>query len=119
MKRSSWLLALLAAFAASPAFAVVTGPFNSEQAAAAACGTDEVVWIDLDNTKYYHDGQPRYGMTTNGAYTCRASAAGAFREADDPKVVSTTTTVRRTTEPNIDGSRTVNTTTTRTTKTTQ
>jgi len=35
-----------------------TGLFATEDAATQSCGSDEVVWVDLDRGRFYHKAQP-------------------------------------------------------------
>ena len=74
-------LALMAvAVVAAPAQAA-TGLFASEDAASQSCGTDEVVWVDLDRGRFYHKAQDSYGKSGNGGYTCMKAAKLQYREA--------------------------------------
>jgi hypothetical protein len=78
---------------AVPIFAVAALPlaahaengavYPTEAAAQAACGSEEVVWVNLDRSKYYHKLQADYGKLT-GVYSCAKSArAHGYREAKD------------------------------------
>ena len=80
--RTLWgALALLAvAASAAPALAA-TGLFPSEDAASQSCGSDEVVWVDLDRGRFYHKTQDSYGKGGNGGYTCMKAAKLQYREA--------------------------------------
>ena len=57
--------------------------FVSEPAAQQACGTDEVVWIDLDRGRFYHKTQANYSKGSNGGYACQKAAHGQYREGHD------------------------------------
>ena len=74
---------LIAASAASlPAFAA-TSLYATDTAAAAACGADEVVWIDLDRGKFYHKGQTNFAKSNNGGYACAKAAHAQYREGHE------------------------------------
>jgi hypothetical protein len=55
--------------------------FNTETAASAACGVDEVFWVDLDRTRFYHKGQAEYAKGSNGGYGCLKQIATKYRPA--------------------------------------
>lgn len=74
--------ALLATMAMAPAFAA-TPLFATAPAATQACGTDEVVWVDLDRGKYYHSNQASFGKGGNGGYACAKAAHSQYRESHD------------------------------------
>jgi hypothetical protein len=74
--------ALLATMAMAPAFAS-TPLFASEAAATQACGTDEVVWVDLDRGKFYHKNQANFAKSNNGGYACMKAAHSQYRESHD------------------------------------
>ncbi len=72
-------LALVAAIALPAAAA--TGLFSSEDGASQSCGSDEVVWVDLDHGRFYHKAQDGYGKSGNGGYICMKAAKLQYREA--------------------------------------
>ena len=81
---SAALAALLitAAVGSVPARAA-TAMFATEPAAAAACGADEVVWVDLDRGKFYHKAQASFAKGNNGGYACMKAAHAQYRESHD------------------------------------
>jgi hypothetical protein len=81
---SAALAALLITAAAGsiPAHAA-TPLFATEPAAASACGTDEVVWVDLDRGKFYHKTQANFAKGNNGGYACMKAAHSQYRESHD------------------------------------
>ena len=82
---SAALAALLitAAAASIPAARAATPLFATEPAAVAACGADEVVWVDLDRGKFYHKAQANFGKGSNGGYACMKAAHSQYRESHD------------------------------------
>lgn len=64
--------------AAQPA-AAESSIFSTEAAAAQACGTDQVVWVDLDRTRFYAKDQAEYGKGGNGGYGCLRQVKGKYR----------------------------------------
>ena len=82
---SAVLAALLVTAAAGsiPAAKAATPLFATEPAAAAACGTDEVVWVDLDRGKFYHKAQGNFAKGSNGGYACMKAAHAQYRESHD------------------------------------
>ena len=74
--------AALFAAAALPAGAA-TPMFNTPEAATAACGADEVVWVDLDRGRFYHKNQEKFAKGNNGGYACLKAAHAEYREAHD------------------------------------
>ena len=76
MKNTSAALAallILAAAGSVPARAA-TPLYATPEAATAACGTDEVVWVDLDRGKFYHKTQANFAKGSNGGYACMKAA---------------------------------------------
>ena len=57
-----------------------TGLFATEDAASQSCGSDEVVWVDLDRGRFYHKGADDYGKGGNGGYACMKAAKLQYRE---------------------------------------
>ena len=76
------IAAVLFATATLPAGAA-TGMYNTADAAAAACGADEVVWVDLDRGKFYHKAQANFAKGNNGGYACAKAAHSQYRESHD------------------------------------
>ncbi|HEX4506823.1 MAG TPA: hypothetical protein VH722_13920 [Alphaproteobacteria bacterium] len=76
------IAAVMFAAATLPAVAA-TGMYNTPEAAAAACGADEVVWIDLDRGRFYHKSQEKFAKGNNGGYACLKAAHATYREAHD------------------------------------
>jgi hypothetical protein len=76
------IAAAMFAAAALPAGAA-TNLYNTPDAAAAACGADEVVWVDLDRGRFYHKNQDKYAKGNNGGYACLKAAHAEYREAHD------------------------------------
>ena len=86
MRISSAALAALlitAATASIPAARAATPLFATEPAAVAACGADEVVWVDLDRGKFYHKAQANFAKGNNGGYACMKAAHAQYRESHD------------------------------------
>ena len=80
---SAIAVALFAATAASLPASAATSLYATEPAATAACGTDEVVWIDLDRGKFYHKASANFAKGNNGGYTCFRAAHAQYREAHE------------------------------------
>jgi hypothetical protein len=57
--------------------------FATEAAATQTCGADEVVWVNLDNGRFYHKNQAAYAKGNNGGYACMKAAHSQYREAHD------------------------------------
>jgi hypothetical protein len=74
--------ALLATMAIAPAIAAMP-LFATETAATQACGSDEVVWVDLDRGKFYHKSQSNFAKGNNGGYACAKAAHSSYRESHD------------------------------------
>jgi hypothetical protein len=66
----------LPAIAATPMYA-------TEPQASAACGADEVVWVDLDRGRFYHKAQANFAKGSNGGYTCQKAAHAQYREGHE------------------------------------
>ena len=58
-----------------------TGLFATEDAAQQSCGSDSVVWVDLDRGRFYGKDAGAYGKGGNGGYTCQKAAKLQYREA--------------------------------------
>ena len=56
-----------------------TGLFATEDAATQSCGSDEVVWVDLDRGRFYEKGQAEYGKGANGGYGCLKEIHAKYR----------------------------------------
>ncbi len=86
MKIASSMLAVTlmtaAAFFSVPVTAA-TALFATEPAATQACGSDEVVWVDLDHGRFYHKAQTAYAKSGNGGYACMKSAPAQYRESHE------------------------------------
>ena len=81
---SAALTALLIAAAAGSLPARAATPlYATPDAATAACGADEVVWVDLDRGKFYHKAQANFAKGGNGGYACLKGAHSQYREAHD------------------------------------
>jgi hypothetical protein len=82
---SAALAALLitAAAASIPAAQAATPLFATEPAATAACGADEVVWVDLDRGKFYHKASASFAKGNNGGYACMKAAHAQYRESHE------------------------------------
>ena len=74
---------LITAAAGSIPARAATPLFPTPEAATAACGADEVVWIDLDRGKFYHKSQANFAKGNNGGYACMKAAHSQYREAHD------------------------------------
>ncbi len=74
-------LVLAAALAGSVGAA--TPLYPTETAATQSCGSDEVVWVDLDRGKFYHKTQAGYAKSNNGGYACMKAAHSQYRESHD------------------------------------
>jgi hypothetical protein len=81
---SAALAALLmtATVASIPAQAA-TPLYATEPAATAACGADEVVWVDLDRGKFYHKASASFAKGNNGGYACMKAAHAQYRESHE------------------------------------
>lgn len=90
MKVTQLALSLsLAATVFAPA-AFADAMFASADAAQAACGGDQVVFIDLDRGRYYKPGTEAFGKTSNGVYSCEKVAHAKYREGkSDTTAVAT------------------------------
>jgi hypothetical protein len=73
---------IAAALFVVPAALADTHLYDNEAAAAQACGSDEVVFINLDNGRFYHKAQGAYGKSKNGGYSCLKDSH-AYREGHD------------------------------------
>jgi len=85
MKNTSAALAallILAAAGSVPARAA-TPLYATPEASTAACGADEVVWVDLDRGKFYHKAQANFAKGNNGGYACMKAAHSQYRESHD------------------------------------
>lgn len=51
--------------------------FHNESAARNHCGHDSVVWVDVPTNRYWRKGQPGYGGSKTGGYTCLKDAVRA------------------------------------------
>jgi hypothetical protein len=82
--KSAALAAFLvtAAVGSVPALAA-TPLYATPEAAATACGADEVVWVDLDRGKFYHKAQANFAKGNNGGYACGKAAHSQYRESHD------------------------------------
>ena len=54
-----------------------TATFPSEEAAAAHCPSDTVVWLNTHSRVYHLKGSAEYGKTKHGGYACAAEADAA------------------------------------------
>ncbi|HLY59013.1 MAG TPA: hypothetical protein VKS60_25855 [Stellaceae bacterium] len=69
--------------APGPASAASGGFYATADGAQATCPSEEVVWLDLAQSRYYHKTQPSYGKS-GGVYACiTAARAKAYREAKE------------------------------------
>jgi len=61
---------------AAPAATAPTGAnqYSTETQAKARCGSDTVVWANLDSKIYHFAGRKSYGHTKSGAYMCERDA---------------------------------------------
>ncbi len=57
--------------------------FATEAEAQQACHGEEVVWVDLDRSRYYHKGQPAFAKGSNGGYACLKGAHAQYREGHE------------------------------------
>ena len=81
MKANHWALALpVAGLLFTAAIAKADTYYVSEASAGAACGSDTVVWIDLDKGRYFHKEQAEYAKNANGVYACEHAAHSKYRE---------------------------------------
>jgi hypothetical protein len=82
MKAMIFALSAVAAVAtlSAPAYAG-GGLYPTEEGAQSTCPSQEVVWLQLQSSKYFHKTSAVYGGK-NGAYACVAKARSAgYREA--------------------------------------
>jgi hypothetical protein len=75
--------ALFAAAAAALPASAATSLYTTAEVAAAACGADEVVWVDLDRGRFYHKNQDKFAKGNNGGYSCLKAAHAQYREAHE------------------------------------
>jgi hypothetical protein len=83
MKREVFALATLAlGLLVVPAMAD-TPLLSTLEQAKQVCGSDDVVWVNLDRQKFYKEASPQFGKS-NGVYTCAKGArAHGWREAKE------------------------------------
>jgi hypothetical protein len=82
MRIRNWTLAIpvaasLAVIAVQALAAI--GMYATEASAVQACGTDTVVWVNLDRGRYYEKDNADYGKGGNGGYTCLKVAHASYR----------------------------------------
>ena len=82
MKFATGAIAAILFAAALPAGAA-TSLYPSADAATAACGADEVVWVDLDRGRFYHKSQDKFAKGNNGGYACLKAAHAQYREGHE------------------------------------
>ena len=70
-------------FAAALTAGAATNLYTTADAATAACGADEVVWVDLDRGRFYHKTQDKFAKGNNGGYACLKAAHAEYREAHE------------------------------------
>ena len=70
-------------FAAALPASAATSLYTTTDAAAAACGADEVVWVDLDRGRFYHKSQDKFAKGNNGGYACLKAAHAQYREGHE------------------------------------
>jgi len=80
---SAIAVALFATTAVSLPAIAATALYATEPAATAACGADEVVWVDLDRGRFYHKAQSNFAKGNNGGYTCQKAAHAQYREGHE------------------------------------
>jgi hypothetical protein len=80
---SAIAVALFATAAASLPAIASTPMYATEPQATAACGADEVVWVDLDRGRFYHKTQANFAKGGNGGYTCMKAAHAQYREGHE------------------------------------
>jgi hypothetical protein len=81
MKTTKLALCLsLSAVAFASAAKADTGMYATASMAQASCGSEPVVWIDLDRGRYYKIGTVDASKTTNGLYACEHVAHAKYRE---------------------------------------
>jgi hypothetical protein len=81
MKKTQLALCLsLTALAVSSVAKAETGVYATASMAQTSCGSEPVVWIDLDRGRYYKLGQVETAKTTNGVYACERTAHAKYRE---------------------------------------
>jgi hypothetical protein len=73
--------------AARPSRAVTgANQFTTESQAKSRCGSDTVVWANLNSKVYHFVGNHAYGTTKSGAYMCERDAmSGGMRAAKNEK----------------------------------
>lgn len=63
-----------------------TDQFSTESEAKSRCGTDTVVWANLDSKIYHFAGHKSYGHTKSGAFMCeRGALSEGMRAAKNEK----------------------------------
>ena len=80
---SAIAVALFATAAVSLPAIAATPMYATEPQATAACGADEVVWVDLDRGRFYHKGQANFAKSNNGGYACAKAAHAQYREGHE------------------------------------
>jgi hypothetical protein len=80
---SAIAVALFAAATAAVPANAATNLYATEPNAVAACGADEVVWVDLDRGRFYHKAQANFAKGGNGGYACMKAAHAQYREGHE------------------------------------
>jgi hypothetical protein len=89
MKTTQLALCLSLTVMAFTSAAKADGVFATASMAQASCGSEPVVWIDLDRGRYYKVGQADTTKTTNGVYACERAAHAKYREGkSEPTTVA-------------------------------
>ena len=80
---SAIAVALLTATTLALPAVAATSLFATEPTATAACGADEVVWVDLDRGRFYHKTQANFAKGGNGGFACLKAAHAQYREGHE------------------------------------
>ena len=67
--------------APSTTAALAPGVYATEAEAKGKCGSDLVVWVNLDSKIFHYAGHRNYGKTKKGAYMCEKAAVAAGMRA--------------------------------------
>ena len=81
MKTTQLALSLtLAVMAFTSAAKADSAFYATASMAQTSCGSEPVVWIDLDRGRYYKVSQVEPAKTANGVYACERAAHAKYRE---------------------------------------
>jgi hypothetical protein len=82
MRLLAVLVAGLTALTLTSAVAQTADQYMTPQIAQTRCGSDPVVWVNLDTKVWHVAGDKYYGNTKHGAYMCRTVAGKSGMRAE-------------------------------------